>query len=76
MLICDGTYACHQKSSNTEYQQKSYSGQKKVPFCKHFTIGITTGPVRIDMAGPFYANQNDAEIIKNLIKIRMFCVNY
>ena len=30
-LICDGTYARHQKSTNNEYQMKSYSGQKKVP---------------------------------------------
>ena len=67
MLICDGTYACHQKSSNNEYQQKSYSGQKKVPICKHFTICTTTRRVP-DMAGPFFANENDAEIIKILIE--------
>ncbi|KAI4473668.1 hypothetical protein M0804_015242, partial [Polistes exclamans] len=29
-LICDGTYARHQKSSNNAYQRKSFSGQKKV----------------------------------------------
>ena len=27
MLICDGTYARHQKSSNNECQRKSFSGQ-------------------------------------------------
>ncbi|KYN04658.1 hypothetical protein ALC62_04469 [Cyphomyrmex costatus] len=37
-LICDGTYARHQKSTNNEYQRKSFSGQKKVPLCKPFTI--------------------------------------
>ena len=37
-LICDGTYAGHQKSTNNEYQMKSYSGQKKVPLSKPFTI--------------------------------------
>ena len=33
LLICDGTYARHQKSTNNEYQRKSFSGQKKVPLC-------------------------------------------
>lgn len=67
MLICDGTYARHQKNSNNEYQRKSYSNQKKVPLCKTFTICTTTGRV-IDIVGPYYANQNDAAIIENLIE--------
>ena len=67
MLICDDTYAHHQKSNNNEYQRKSYSGQKKVLLCKPFTICTTTGRV-LDMAGPFYANHSDAGIIKNLIE--------
>lgn len=29
ILICDGTYIRHQKSTNNMYQKKSYSGQKK-----------------------------------------------
>ncbi|KAL6431970.1 hypothetical protein ACFW04_007420 [Cataglyphis niger] len=29
-LICDGTYVRHQKSSNNEFQRKTYSGQKKL----------------------------------------------
>ena len=45
MLICDDTYARHQKSSNNEYQRKPYSGQKKVPLCKPLTICTTTGRV-------------------------------
>ena len=49
MLICDSTYARLQKSSNNEYQRKFYSGQKKVPSCKPFTIFTTTGQV-LDMA--------------------------
>ena len=61
MLIYEGTYVRHQKSSNNEYQRKSYSGQEKVPLCKPFTISATTGRA-LDMAGPFYANQNDDEI--------------
>ena len=67
MLICDGTFARYQKSSNNEYERKFYSGQKKVPLCKPFSICTTTGRV-LDMTRPFYANQNDAEIIKNFIE--------
>ena len=63
MLIFAGIYARHQESSNNEYQRQSYSGQKKVPLCKPFTIYTTTRRV-LDIAGPFNMNQNDAEIIK------------
>jgi len=66
-LICDGTYARHQKSTNNEYQRKSFSGQKKVPLCKPFTICTTDGYI-VDMLGPYFANQNDAEILKNIIQ--------
>lgn len=51
LLIYDGTYARHQKSINNEYQRKSFSGQKKVPLCKPFTICTTDGYV-VDMLGP------------------------
>ena len=66
-LICDGTYARHQKSTNNEYQMKSYSGQKKVPLCKPFTICTTDGFI-VDMLGPYLANQNDAEILKSVVE--------
>lgn len=66
MIICDGTYIRHQKSTNNEYQRKSYSGQKKVPLCKPFTICTTNGYV-IDMLGPYTANINDAEIMKTVM---------
>lgn len=66
MIICDGTYARHQKSKNNEYQRKSYSGQKKVPLCKPFTVCTTTGRV-LDMLGPYHATENDASIMENVI---------
>lgn len=66
ILICDGTCARHEKSSNNEYQRKSYSGQKKVPLCKPFTICTTDGYI-VDMLGPYYANQNDATIMRDII---------
>jgi hypothetical protein len=66
MIICDGTYIRHEKSSNNEYQRKSYSGQKKVPLCKPFTICTTNGFV-LDMLGPYEANLNDAQILKYVL---------
>uniref|UniRef100_A0A1B6DD45 Transposase IS4-like domain-containing protein n=1 Tax=Clastoptera arizonana TaxID=38151 RepID=A0A1B6DD45_9HEMI len=66
IFICDGTYIRHHKSPNNEYQRKSYSGQKKVPLCKPFTICTTNGFV-IDMLGPYTANMNDAEIMKVIL---------
>ncbi|XP_015125200.1 uncharacterized protein LOC107046987 [Diachasma alloeum] len=67
LLIFDGTYIRHQKSTNNMYQRKSYSGQKKAPLCKPFTICTSNGYV-VEMEGPFYANQNDAEIMKILLE--------
>lgn len=63
LIICDGTYIFHEKSTNNEYQRKSYSGQKKSHLCKPFTICATDGFI-IDFAGPFYGTQNDATIMK------------
>ena len=68
-LICDGTYARHQESTNNEFQKKSFSGQNKVPFCKPFTICTTgTDGYVLDMLGPYPANVNDAEIFRNLFQ--------
>lgn len=66
-LIYDGTYARHQKSTNNDYQRKSFSGQKKVPLCKPFTICTTDGYV-VDILGPYLANQNDADILKIIMQ--------
>lgn len=66
-LIFDGTYVRHEKISNNEYQRKSYSGQKKVPLCKPFTTCTTNGYI-VEMLGPFYANKNDAQIMKIAIE--------
>ena len=67
VLILDGTYIRHQKSTNSAYQRRSYSGQKKVPLCKPFTICTTNGLI-VDFAGPFSGNQNDATIVKQVFK--------
>lgn len=55
------------KSTNNEYQRKSFSGQKKVPLYKPFTICATDGYV-VDMLGPYLANHNDAGILKTIIE--------
>lgn len=66
ILICDGTYARHQKSTNNEYQRKSFSGQKKTALCKPFTICTTDGHI-VDMLGPYDANMNDAQIMIHIL---------
>ncbi|XP_058810518.1 uncharacterized protein LOC131675522 [Phymastichus coffea] len=66
-LIADGTYLRHEKSSNNNYQRKSFSGQKKVPLCKPFTICTLDGYI-VDSAGPFEANLNDAQIMECLME--------
>lgn len=66
-LICDGTYLRHEKSSNNAYQRKSYSGQKKTPLCKPFTICTTNG-FTVDAPGPFNGNVNDAAILRKVLE--------
>lgn len=67
VLIADGTYMRHQKSSNNQYQRKSYSGQKKTHLCKPFTLCTPDGFI-VDILGPYDANRNDATIMENLIE--------
>ena len=43
ILICDGTYAYHQKSQNKMYQRKSFSMHKHRHLCKPFTVCTTDG---------------------------------
>ena len=40
-IICDGTYLRHEKSPYNAYKKKSFSGQKKTPLCKPFTMCTT-----------------------------------
>ena len=60
-LICNGTYVCHKKITNNEYQRESYSGQKKVPLCKPFSECTTDGYI-IEMLEPYYTKENYAGI--------------
>ena len=56
----------HEKRANNVYQRKSFSGQKKIPLCKPFTISTTNGFL-IDLPGPFEGNLNDAQILERVI---------
>jgi hypothetical protein len=67
VFVFDGTYVSHEKSMNNEYHRRSYSGQKKKPLCKPFTVATTTGYI-VDIFGPFSANMNDAAILDNIFK--------
>ena len=66
-VICDGTYVKHEKSTNSLYQRKSFSGQKKYNLCKPFTICATDGFI-IDDAGPYEGTKNDAQIMKDVLQ--------
>lgn len=66
ILIADGTYLRHEKSSNNYYQRKSYSSQKKVSLCKSFTICTNDGFI-VDTCGPYVGTLNDAEIMKIIL---------
>ncbi|XP_075589844.1 uncharacterized protein LOC142597771 [Dermatophagoides farinae] len=67
MIICDGTYVRHQKSSNNIYQRKSYSMHKNTSLCKPFTVCTTDGFI-LDVSGPFNAKMNDAQILDFLLQ--------
>ena len=66
-LIFDGTYVHHEKSSNNEYQRRSYCEQKKKSLCKPFTIVTTNGCI-VETLGPFSANLNDASIMEEILQ--------
>ena len=50
-----------------EARAMNFSGQKKVLPCKRFTICTTDG-YAVDMLGPYPANVNNAEILRNLLQ--------
>ncbi|XP_058810622.1 uncharacterized protein LOC131675604 [Phymastichus coffea] len=66
VLIFDGTYVKHQKSFNNEYQRHAFSGQKKAPLIKPFTVCTTNGFI-VDICGPYEGTKNDAEIMKKVL---------
>ena len=66
VLVCDATYLYDQKSTNNDYQRKSYSGQNKKQLTKPFTICTTNGLI-VDIMGLCYANLNDSQMMREII---------
>lgn len=64
--IWDATYIYIQKSSNYEFQRKSYSMHKKRPLIKPMMAVAPNGYI-LDVFGPYPANLNDAEILKKIL---------
>ncbi|CAF0938030.1 unnamed protein product [Brachionus calyciflorus] len=67
-IICDGTYTRLEKSSNNEFQYRCWSVQKTDSLIKPFIICCPDGWI-IDCYGPFQASENDASILKYILKI-------
>lgn len=66
IVICDGTYAYLQKSSNYLFQKKSYSLHLYRNLLKMFLIVCPDGYI-IDAFGPYEATKSDARIMEELI---------
>ena len=66
VVIADGTYSKIEKSSNNDFQYKSWSLQKNASLFKPFLICCADGYI-IDMYGPFQANTNDATIFDYIL---------
>lgn len=63
-LIFDDTHILHEKNTNSEYQRRSYSDQKKKFHCANCSLPTQQMSMSFDMYGPFCANQNNAQITK------------
>lgn len=63
--LWDGTYIYIQKSSNNRFQRKTWSVQKTRSLVKPFVACCPNGYI-LDIYGPYPANMNDSEIIKQV----------
>lgn len=66
-LIFDGTYAHPERSTNSEYQRRSHSAQKKKTLWKQFTIVTINGYI-VETCEPFSANLNIASMMEEILK--------
>ena len=64
--LWDGTYIYQQKSSNFDYQRRSFSGQKSRNLYKPFLCVAPNGFI-IDVFGPYSANESDGTILNDLV---------
>ncbi|XP_062600940.1 uncharacterized protein LOC134262562 [Saccostrea cucullata] len=67
ILVLDGTYIYINKSGNFHFQRQSFSLHKGRPLLKPMIIVSTTGQF-ISVMGPYLARNNDASIIKHIMK--------
>lgn len=67
ILIADVSYTFCNKSSNNDFQPRSYSEQKKAHLMKFFVICATDGYI-VNIYGMEEAILNDAEILKSIIE--------
>jgi hypothetical protein len=77
VFIADGTYNRIEKSSNNDFQYRTYSQQKCDSLMKPFIICCADGYI-VDCYGPFAANANDATImnyiLNNDVEFRNLCI--
>lgn len=66
ILTVDGTYVYAIKSSNFQFQKKSYSKQMKRNLVKFMTFVLTNGFIAA-VYGPFDAQKNDATILHEIL---------
>lgn len=67
IIICDGTYIYTHKSSNFDFQKKSYNDQKKKNFVKVMMIVGSDGTIFYAL-GPYAATDNDAKILRDIFE--------
>lgn len=67
VIVADGTYSKIEKSSNNDFQFKTYSVQKSGSLFKPFIICCADGYI-IDCYGPFSANSNDSTILNYILE--------
>ena len=67
ILVLDGTYIYIHKSANFKFQRKSFSIHKGRPLVKPMVIVSTTGYF-VSVLGPYFAKDNDASILKHIMK--------
>ena len=65
-VIADATYTRIEKSTNNDFQYKTWSSQKNDSLMKPFLITCADGYI-IDIYGPFSANLNDAAIFDYIL---------
>lgn len=66
-IVCDGTYTRLEKSSSNSFQYRCWSSQKSDSLLKPFIICCADGWI-IDCYGAFQASDNDAQILKYILK--------